>query len=113
MNILYTIFFPLLVCLGTDKMENEHIHPDWVHEIMDKEPQFTQITECVYGGTLVWKVNSCVTCNDMITKVYDEQKNLVCQYGGVLRQNTCSEQDIILEDCRVIYKPKVGVTIGF
>ena len=84
----------------------EHSEPEWVMEIMDKRPKFTKITRCVYDDVYVWKVNSCVTCNDMITKIYDADKNLVCQYGGVLRQNTCNEQDIYLEDCRVIYRPK-------
>lgn len=109
MKTFLTLIIPLLLCSATwiePVTPTEHGEPEWVMEIMDKKPKFTKITRCVYGDEYVWKVNSCVTCNDMITKIYDANKNLVCQYGGVLRQNTCNEQDIFLEECRIIYKPK-------
>lgn len=106
---------PFLLCSATwvdNKELPEFNEPEWVMDIMDKKPKFTKITRCLYGDEYVWKVNSCVTCNDMITKVYDQDKNLVCQYGGVLRQNTCSDKEISLEECRIIYRPSTRVTIG-
>lgn len=109
MKILITLFFPLFFLNG-DIAEPSESHkdynPDWVMEIMDKHPKFTRITKCVYKDIWVWKVNSCVTCNDMITKVYDADKNLICLYGGILRKDTCKDLDVGLEDCQVIYRPK-------
>jgi hypothetical protein len=107
MRILITLFIPLLMMSAgyADEQQNfDERQPDWVTEIMEKEPKFTKITRCVYNDEYVWKVNSCVTCNDMITKVYDKDKNVVCQYGGILRKNTCTEKDMNLQDCEVIYK---------
>lgn len=109
MKILITLFFPFFFINGiiSDKSESNNNHnPDWVMEIMDKNPKFTKISKCVYEDIWVWKVNSCVTCNDMITKVYDADKNLICLYGGILRKNTCKDLDSKLEDCQVIYRPK-------
>lgn len=109
MKILITLFLPLFFLQGnfSEKSENYENHdPDWVMEIVGRSPKFTKITKCVYEDTWVWKVNSCVTCNDMITKVYDADRNLVCLYGGVLRKDTCKDLDVKLEDCQVIYRPK-------
>ncbi len=112
MKILITIIFPFLlglVDMDFDRLEplldKEDGHPEWVQEIMDRKPTMTKIIRCVHDDEFVWKVNSCVTCNDMITYVYDKDKNVVCEFGGVLRENTCKDNEIILESCKVIYKP--------
>lgn len=86
------------------KQNHDETQPSWVTEIMEKEPKFTKITRCVHNDKYVWKVNSCVTCNDMVTRVYDKDENVICQYGGILRKNTCTEKGMDLEDCKVIYK---------
>lgn len=107
MKILITLFIPLLMMSAGsigEKKKIEGEQPDWVKEMIEKEPKFTKITRCTYNEEYVWKVNSCVTCNDMITKVYDRDRNVVCQYGGILRKNTCREKGMNLQDCEVIYK---------
>ncbi len=115
MKLIFTTIFPWLLCfIGVDLNQDVIVEtrkttkgqPEWVREIMDRKPTMTKITRCIYDNEVVWKVNACVTCNDMITYVYDRDKNVICEYGGVLRENTCKDNDIVLEDCRIIYKPK-------
>lgn len=118
MKIFLTIILLPLILISSaftveEKVDWEKENPQWVKDIMDKEPKFTKISKCLNGDEWVWKVNACVTCNDMITKIYDSERNLVCQYGGVLRKNTCNENDIVLEDCRIIYNPTGKLRISF
>ncbi len=114
MKILFTIIISTFFAFGNSSSEgcNKEKTPDWVKEMMDRKPKLTQITKCSYNDDYVWKVNTCVSCHDMITKVYDRNKNVVCQYGGVLRQNTCVEEGIDFDDCHVIYQPKLKITLG-
>ncbi len=111
---LLIVFFGLMFFSPFTGMNTEHPEPDWVEEIMDKRPRMTKITKCSLGDDYVWKLNSCVTCADMMVQVYDRDKNLLCQYGGVLKLNTCEEKDLdVFEECEVIYKPKVRMGFGW
>ncbi len=109
MKLLITILFPFILGLGNLQEANStksQDYPDWVQEIIDKKPTMVQIVECFWEDEKVWKINSCVTCSDMITYVYDKDKNVICEYGGVLRENTCKEDEVLLSACKVIYKSK-------
>ncbi len=106
------IFTILILSSLFSFVENENKQPDWLQEMIDGDSKTLKITECTWDKQTVWKVNPCTICNDMITKVYDEKKNIICEYGGVLRKNTCQDNDIFFEDCKVIYKPKMKLQMG-
>jgi hypothetical protein len=116
MKVIFTIILSIIMTWGMNEKKGcadiSNPNPDWVKEIINKKPKFTKVTHCMADGMEVWKVNSCVTCHDKITKVYDRKHQLVCQYGGIMQQNTCIDEEITFQDCEVIYRPRGVAALG-
>ncbi len=112
-TIILALFLGMFTEKETDPMEKDY--PEWVVEMMDKKSKIMQITACESEGHRYWKVNACVSCYDMMIKVYDDDQNQVCSYGGVLRTNSCKDNQIYFNNCEVVYKPdrkfRIGITV--
>lgn len=113
MNWILTWMLPVLLLYAPSTQSTSQPQPDWVLEIMEKAPRFTTITQCEWEGRRLWKLNACTHCHDMITQVYDAEKNLICQYGGIGKNNTCLDKGIHWEECGVIYGKPYLMDMGW
>lgn len=68
----------------------------WLSEIrnmfdQDMGPMRQKITQYKYYGKDVFMIESCYQCPDAISIVYDCEKNVVCEFGGIDGRNTCPD----------------------
>jgi len=52
-------------------------------------PAGGQIIQYEYEGDCVFWVDDCFNCLDKLVQVYDYDKNLVCEFGGISGKDTC------------------------
>jgi len=68
----------------------------WLKEIrdrfdMDMGPQRQMIIKYRYNEEDVFLIDDCYQCADNIITVYDCEKNIVCEFGGIDGRNTCPD----------------------
>jgi len=49
------------------------------------------IIQYTYNNETVFLINDCVNCADVLTKVYNCKKELICEFGGIAGLNTCPD----------------------
>ena len=80
---------------------------DWLSEMIrdfKRSDQKASIYYYEYKGQPVFAVDSCVGCADAMTTVYNCDKGVVCQFGGIAGMNTCPDWEDEASDERLIYK---------
>ncbi len=68
----------------------------WLKDIrdgfdLDTGPQRQRIIQYWYNGKDVFLIQSCYQCPDALSVVYDCEKNIVCEFGGIDGLNTCPD----------------------
>ena len=68
----------------------------WLKELkeqFDKDtgPYRQIITQYTYQGETVFLVDACHLCSDALQVVYDCEKNVLCEFGGIEGKNTCPD----------------------
>ena len=69
---------------------------DWLKDMhttfqISQSPQATKIIQYNYNGECVFLIDSCVNCDDGSQEVYNEQQELICQFGTIAGLNTCPD----------------------
>ena len=84
-------------------------YPQWVKEMMssfEKENAHAEILQYTYNGKTVFMVSMCYQCPDAIDAVYDENNNVLCQFGGIDGRNTCPDFDQKASDKKIVWRNK-------
>lgn len=63
-----------------------------------------KITQYQYNNQDVFLINNCVGCADALTKVYNCQGELICEFGGIGGLNTCPDFQSKAKLVRTIWK---------
>jgi len=108
MKTLSIIFTLLLLCTSCDDTStgepnicsnNPLEEIGWLKVLVDTEnntdlPNSSglEIIQYRYNGNLLFSVDTCVNyCVDSLIKIYDCEKNTVCEMGGIAGVNTCED----------------------
>lgn len=122
-RFIYILGILLLFC-SCDKDEQENTcgenpleNISWLKELVDNENNTDdtsglEIIQYTYKNNTVFSVNDCINCADAITVVYDCEKNVLCEFGGIAGVNTCSDfyDEAIKES--ILYDGKGEAIIG-
>ena len=82
---------------------------DWLSEMIKdfkRSDQAAEVYYYEYNGESVFSVNSCVGCADAMTVVYNCQKEVICQFGGIAGLNTCPDFDDQAKEKTRLYPKK-------
>ncbi|MFK7771340.1 MAG: hypothetical protein AB8F94_04340 [Saprospiraceae bacterium] len=68
----------------------------WLKEVRDgfdmqANPLPKRITQYFYQGECVFLIDGCVGCDDNLTTLYNEDQDVICEFGGIAGVNTCPE----------------------
>lgn len=85
-------FSPMLACDQKDPTNSI----DWLREIVvqfdeNMSDNSARITQYEYKSQCVFVIEDCFQCPDALTYVYDENKNLICEFGGIDGRNSCPD----------------------
>ena len=80
----------------------------WLKEIRDgfamqANPLPKRITQYSYKNECVFLIDGCVGCDDNLSYVYNENQDLICEFGGVAGINTCPSFEIIATEKLILY----------
>jgi len=114
LKILIVVITLLLSNCKTNKMEqskSEETNPveeiAWLKEMIvgfEKDTYHKQIIEqYTYKEKEVYMVHTCYQCPDAITYVYDKEKNVICESGGFVGKDTCSDFEEKATDKKILY----------
>jgi len=78
------------------EFENPLMDLDWLKEIncnLSKRavPYGYQIFSYQYRGSTVFLIDPCYNCRDSSASVFDCEGNGICEFGGIMGQNTCPD----------------------
>ncbi|PQJ80026.1 DUF6970 domain-containing protein [Polaribacter porphyrae] len=68
----------------------------WLKEIKTSFEQSTSVSkkkiiQYDYKNETVFLINSCDDCSDNLVTVYNCDKEVICEFGGIAGLNTCSD----------------------
>lgn len=80
----------IMTCNVQDPLETIQ----WLKEtrdgfMMQANPLPKRITQYFYQGECVFLIDVCVGCDDNLTKLYNVNQDLICEFGGIAGVNTC------------------------
>ena len=80
----------------------------WLKEIRDgfdsdMGSQRQMIIQYRYNGNDVLLIDNCYQCADALSVVYDCEKNIVCEFGGIDGRNTCPDFYQIATNEEILY----------
>ena len=80
----------------------------WLKEIRDgfdsdMGSQRQMIIQYWYNGNDVLLIDNCYQCADALSVVYDCEKNIVCEFGGIDGRNTCHDFYQIATNEEILY----------
>lgn len=113
--IQYLIFGFLVILTACSKDNNKACNTDnplkeisWLKEIkeifdLDMGYQRQQIIQYRYDGKDVFAIDYCYQCPDALVVVYDCEKNIVCEFGGIDGRNTCPDFEQNATDETILY----------
>jgi hypothetical protein len=103
----YTLIFFAIILMATScKKDNQTIttctidNPletiQWLKETkeafeLSMSPSAKRITQYFYQGECVFLIDGCVGCNDNLTTLYNAEKEVICEFGGIAGVNTCPD----------------------
>ncbi|MGL1885687.1 MAG: hypothetical protein OCD76_04155 [Reichenbachiella sp.] len=67
---------------------------DWLEDLVieyEQNSQPSRITQYEYKGACVFQVDHCYMCPDAGSVVYNAEKEVVCEFGGFIGNNTCPD----------------------
>jgi hypothetical protein len=65
---------------------------DKIEEFITNNPYSKgRIEEFLYREQIVYLVNFCVACPDNLVYVYNEEEEVICEFGGIAGTNTCPD----------------------
>ena len=84
------------ILVTTCTIENPLETIQWLKEIRDgfdmqANPLPKKITQYFYQGECVFLVDGCVGCADNLTILYNEDQDVICEFGGIAGVNTCPD----------------------
>ena len=85
----------------------------WLKELVDNEMSTDdtsglEIIQYTYKNSTVFSVNDCINnCSDAMTVVYDCDKNVLCEFGGIAGVNTCPGFDTEALFVSVLYSSRI------
>lgn len=62
-----------------------------------------RITQYFYQGECVFLIDGCVGCDDNLTRVYNVNQDLICEFGGIAGVDTCPDFEIEATGELVLY----------
>ncbi|MCH7770781.1 MAG: hypothetical protein IIA49_07155 [Bacteroidetes bacterium] len=65
--------------------------------------QRQMIIQYWYNGNDVLLIDNCYQCADALSVVYDCEKNIVCEFGGIDGRNTCPDFYQIATNEEILY----------
>ncbi|MEO1518289.1 MAG: hypothetical protein AAFV95_24945 [Bacteroidota bacterium] len=67
--------------------------PQWVADVLKKDPDKTRALRCVFEGRNLYMINTCVTCPSLeqITEVFNDNREVICYIGGPESKITCDK----------------------
>ena len=80
---------------------------DWLTDMIrgfKRSDQKVEVYYYEYYGSPVFSINSCIGCADGMTTVYNCDKGVVCQFGGIAGLNTCPDFPSKATGEKLIYK---------
>lgn len=100
--LLFVFLFMAVSCEKDDKndtacgVDNPLENISWLNDIkevfeMDAGLQRQRITQYKYHGNDVFLIEECYQCADALQIVYDCEKNIICEFGGIDGRNTCPD----------------------
>jgi hypothetical protein len=63
-----------------------------------------QIVQYTYNNQTVFLIDNCYGCSDSKRIVYDEKKNVLCEFGGFAGLNTCPDFEKSAKNRKVLYE---------
>ena len=79
--------------------------PQWVADILKANPEETRAMKCVFKGKNLYLINTCISCPNPLTEVFDDNQVLVCRIGGPDMKITCDKNEFGAEgkrDCQPV-----------
>ena len=113
--LFLVILAVLAICCKDKEVNNKACNSDnpleeisWLKEIkdsfdLDMGPQRQQIIQYRYAGKDVFWVDNCFQCPDALVIVYDCEKNIVCEFGGIDGRNTCPDFEQNAKNKKILY----------
>ncbi len=100
--LLFTITLMVTSCKKDDQpeeattcdIENPLETIPWLKEIRDgfdmqANPLPKRIIQYFYQGECVFLIDGCIGCNDNLIVVYNLDKDVICEFGGIAGVDTC------------------------
>jgi len=104
--ILLGIIAASIGCKHNDPQNNATDLPQWVKDniaVFEKNNAKAEIDQMTYKGKTVFLVDPCVKCPDDLVTVYDRDKNILCEFGGIAGLNTCRDFNSNIKDKVVLW----------
>lgn len=116
--ILFVTLFTLTSCDNEDDSlkrcsDNPLEEIKWLKELVDNENNTNnsmglEIIEYVYKGQTVFMVDNCINnCSDSLVTVYDCEKNILCEFGGIAGLNTCPDFDSEAINKKILFSTRI------
>ena len=114
MKYVMLLFVFLLMSCESQKTTSNKENPlddiSWIKEYIENTkkspfPTKAMITQYSYKGNIVYLVNGCVDCTDAPSILYNEKKEQLCVFGGMVpNSNNCPDFFDEASDKKVIWK---------
>ena len=95
---LILLVFAVSACKAQQQSLTTTNMPDWLDK---KIEQFKienpdgkgQVEKFLYHEQTVYLVNFCVGCPDFLVYVYNEDEEVICEFGGIAGISSCTDFD--------------------
>jgi len=91
--VLFLLFLALSCKTNKLKKQNDFNQIAWLTNLKnvfkDDTSRKHQIIHYKYNEKDAFLVNDCYQCSDGLIRVYDIDKNIICEFGGIIGKNTC------------------------
>lgn len=110
MKPLLTFLCFIFLSACAQKKVKDPLSLNWIKEYIEntkKSPFPTQaiITQYTYQGETVFLVNGCYNCADALQFLYNENKEQLCVFGGmVANSNNCPDFFKKATDKKIVWK---------
>lgn len=112
----YVLFISVILMMscGPQKSSSDKENPlediAWISEYIENTkkspfPTKAMITQYKFNGEIVYLVNGCVDCADAPSFLYNQKKEELCVFGGMIpNSNNCPDFFDKASDKKVIWK---------
>ena len=114
MKYVMLLFVFIFLSCGPQKTTSNKENPleeiAWIKEYIENTkkspfPTKAMITQYSYNGNTVYLVNGCVDCADAPAFLYNEKKEELCVFGGMIpNSNNCPDFFDKASDKKILWK---------